>query len=61
MSKGLLIIYRGCAYPLRAGTNGLEPASDLLRVGKTALKTASECSFTTRKLRFLSRFRLVFL
>lgn len=34
---------------------------DLLRVGKTALKAASECSFTVRKLRFLSPFRLVFL
>ncbi|AYC34042.1 hypothetical protein D3880_17485 [Pseudomonas cavernae] len=47
--------------PATNRVQALEPVSDLLRVGKTALKTASECSFTTRKLRFLSRFRLVFL
>ncbi|WP_147424479.1 hypothetical protein [Vogesella indigofera] len=41
------------------GTSRLEPIHDLLRFGDTALKTASECSFTTYKLRFLSRFRLV--
>ena len=39
----------------------LEPAYDLLAVGHTALKTASECSFTVRKLRFLGRFCLVWL
>jgi len=33
----------------------------LLRVGKTALKVLSECSFTMRKLRFLNHLRLVFL
>jgi hypothetical protein len=34
----------------------LEPAYDLLRVGHASLKTGSECSFTTRKLRFLACF-----
>jgi hypothetical protein len=38
---------------------GSEPVGDLLRVGNTALKIASECSFTTRKLRFLGCFCLV--
>ena len=33
------------------------PAHDLRRVGRTALKTASECSFTTRNLRLLGHFR----
>ena len=31
---------------------------DLLRVSDAALKTGSDCSFTTRKLRVLARFRL---
>jgi hypothetical protein len=35
-----------------------EPAHDLLRVGHAALKSVSECSFATSKLRFLNRFRL---
>jgi len=44
-----------------AGQWRKDPFYDLLRVGQTALKMASECSFTTRKLRFLSHFRLVWL
>jgi hypothetical protein len=39
--------------------SNLEPVYDLLRVGDTALKTASECSFTARKLRFFGCFFLV--
>ncbi|MBU2294080.1 MAG: hypothetical protein KJ989_07730, partial [Gammaproteobacteria bacterium] len=42
-------------------TNLSEPAHDLLRVGPTALKAGSECSFTARKLRFLVCFCLVWL
>jgi hypothetical protein len=38
-----------------------EPVQGLLRVGQTALKMLSECSFTTRKLRVLKHFRLVWL
>jgi len=44
-------------FPLAASV--LEPVQSLLRVGQTALKMASECSFTIRKLRFLSHFCLV--
>ena len=38
----------------------MEPreAARLLCVGDAALEAASECSFTTRKLRFLGGFRL---
>ena len=39
----------------------LERVHDLLRVGQTALKSPSECSFRFPKLRFLSAFRLVLL
>jgi hypothetical protein len=35
-----------------------EPAQSLLRVGSAALKTGSDCSFTTRKLRILACFCL---
>jgi hypothetical protein len=41
--------------------SGLEPVHDLLRVGHAALKPASKCSFTTRKLRFFGWFRLAWL
>jgi hypothetical protein len=50
---------RAGAYVLSAAERALEPVYDLLRFGDTALKTSSECSFTTCKLRFLSRFFLV--
>ncbi|MNJ02504.1 hypothetical protein D3C73_1624770 [compost metagenome] len=40
---------------------GLEPVQSLLRVGHAVLKSGSECSFTTRKLRFFARFRLAWL
>ena len=51
-----LRLRRGCGYNRRS-----EPVYDLLAAGHTALKTISECSFTTRKLRFLDRFCLVWL
>jgi hypothetical protein len=35
-----------------------EPIQYLLRIGDASLKMASECSFTTSKLRFLSHFCL---
>lgn len=37
---------------------GLGSVRKALILGDAALKTASECSFTTRKLRFLGCFRL---
>ncbi|MGL4317420.1 MAG: hypothetical protein ACRCTL_12505, partial [Pseudomonas sp.] len=51
-----------CAQPnLQLRQRALEPVQRLLRVGHAALKSGSECSFTTRKLRFLAQFRLAWL
>src|SRR5690606_37261997 len=50
----------GPAYSMAGpGTDATSRPLKTTCVGNTALKTASKCSFTTRKLRFFGRFRLV--
>jgi hypothetical protein len=56
----------GCRARAQSGHNtafvgAQEPEQGLLRVGHAALEMASNCSFTTRKLRILSLFRLAWL
>ncbi len=56
--RDVFLVMGGRVLKGHAAGSSLRP-HDLLRVGVTTLELTSECSFTTRKLRFLSHFRLV--